>query len=145
MAGMYLFNTFFLLAIINPLLDEGLFMMFPIIAISGYSHPRYPDILLDVILCPVHLFVFSPLSCFLTLSCTPVLFSHVRWSPIVMPIIAISMLLWVPFNLSCILLVTTQIWHPYVIAACIHWLYTFLFRLSGTLFFSISLHFSLQA
>src|ERR1700727_2453670 len=52
------------------------------------------------------------------------------------------MLRWVVFSLSCILLVTAHVWHPYIIAGCMHWLYTFLFRHIGILLFSISLYFA---
>src|SRR5271156_3599565 len=60
--------------------------------------------------CPAHCH-FS--CCFLTIIfCTPVCcLTHlfVRWSLFVIPIIAHSMLLWVIFSLSCILLVTAQV------------------------------------
>src|ERR1700729_3721307 len=78
---------------------------------------------LSVILatCPAH----CHFSCFILtiISCTHVCcltHSFVLWSLLVTPIIALSMLLCVVFSLSCILFVTAQVWHPYVIAGCIH-------------------------
>src|SRR5271156_3099826 len=60
--------------------------------------------------CPAHCH-FS--CCILTIIfCTPVCcltYSFVRWSLFVIPINALSMLLWVIFSLSCILLVTAQV------------------------------------
>src|SRR6266853_1141264 len=82
--------------------------------------------------CPAH----CHFNCFILaiISCVPVCcLTHtlVFLSRLVIPIIALSMLLCVVRSLSCILLVTAHVWHPYVNAACTHRLYTFLLRHIG--------------
>src|SRR5437773_9119449 len=66
--------------------------------------------------CPAH----CHFSCFILsiMSCTPVYcLTH---SFILRSLLVIPCFFEFFFNLSCILFVTAQVWHPYVITACMH-------------------------
>src|SRR5277367_3708247 len=111
--------------------------LFLLLSNGMHSVATFVHLLSDVLArCPAH----CHFSCFILpiISCNPVCcLTHlfVLLSRFVIPIIARSMLRWVVLNLSCIRLVSAHVWHPFVISACIHWLYIFLLKHIGILLF----------